>query len=93
MTVNPEFVIQSRMDYVGHERRTAAVVVFPKSDLSLSCLSVVLMFSCSVFFQGIGNTWPSLASSAASVLLQGLCSCYLVRWQLRKKLSGLAAVA
>jgi hypothetical protein len=30
MTVKPEFVIQSRMDYVGHDRRTAAVVVFPK---------------------------------------------------------------
>jgi putative MATE family efflux protein len=90
--------------------------------ISLNCLSAVLVFSCSGVFQGLGNTWPSLASSslrvfsfilpvlwlsgrsdfspamvwycsAASVLFQGLCSCYLLRWQLRKKLSGLAAVA
>lgn len=90
--------------------------------ISLNCLSVVLVFSCSGIFQGLGNTWPSLASSslrvfifvlpvlwlsgrsdfspamvwycsAASVLLQGLCSCYLVRWQLHKKLTGLPAVA
>lgn len=86
--------------------------------ISLNCLSVVLVFSCSGIFQGLGNTWPSLASSslrvfvfilpvlwlsgrsdfspavvwycsAASVLLQGLCSCYLVRWQMRSKLTGL----
>lgn len=86
--------------------------------VSLNCLSVVLVFSCSGVFQGLGNTWPSLASSslrvfafmlpvlwlsgrsdfspamvwycsAASVLLQGLCSCYLVRWQLSRKLTGL----
>jgi putative MATE family efflux protein len=90
--------------------------------ISLNCLSVVLVFSCSGVFQGLGNTWPSLASSflrvfvfilpvlwlsgrsdfspamvwycsAASVLLQGLCSCYLVRWQMRSKLTGLQAVA
>lgn len=90
--------------------------------ISLNCLSVVLVFSCSGVFQGLGNTWPSLASSslrvfsfilpvlwlsgrsdfspamvwycsAASVLFQGLCSFYLVRWQLRKKLTGLPAVA
>ncbi len=89
--------------------------------ISLNCLSVVLVFSCSGIFQGLGNTWPSLASSflrvfvfilpvlwlsgrsdfspamvwycsAASVLLQGLCSCYLVRWQLRSKLTGLQVV-
>lgn len=83
--------------------------------ISLNCLSVVLVLSCSGIFQGLGNTWPSLASSAlrifafilpvlwlsgrsdfspamvwycsaASVLLQGLCSCYLLRWQLRSKL-------
>lgn len=89
--------------------------------ISLNCLSVVLVFSCSGVFQGLGNTWPSLASSslrvlvfilpvlwlsgrsdfspamvwycsAASVLLQGLCSCYLVRWQLRSKLTGLQVV-
>jgi len=90
--------------------------------ISLNCLSVVLVFSCSGIFQGLGNTWPSLASSflrvfvfilpvlwlsgrsdfspamvwycsAASVLLQGMCSCYLVRWQLRKKLPGFPVVA
>ena len=90
--------------------------------ISLNCLSVVLVFSCSGLFQGLGNTWPSLASSflrvfifilpvlwlsgrsdfspamvwycsAASVLLQGLCSCYLVRWQLRSKLTGLQQLA
>jgi Na+-driven multidrug efflux pump len=90
--------------------------------ISLNCLSVVLVFSCSGIFQGLGNTWPSLASSAlrivlfvvpvlwlskrsdfsaamvwycsaGSVLLQGLCSYYLLRWQLRSKLSGLQAVA
>jgi len=89
--------------------------------ISLNCLSAVLVFSCSGIFQGLGNTWPSLASSsirvfafilpvlwlsgrrdfspvmvwycsAASVLLQGLCSCYLVRWQLRSKLTGLQVV-
>lgn len=83
--------------------------------ISLNCLSIVLVFSCSGIFQGLGNTWPSLASSAlrifafilpvlwlsgrsdfspamvwvcsaASVLLQGLCSCYLLRWQMRSKL-------
>lgn len=83
--------------------------------ISLNCLSVVLVLSCSGIFQGLGNTWPSLASSAlrifafilpvlwlsgrsdfspamvwycsaASVLLQGLCSCYLLRWQLHSKL-------
>ncbi|WP_348731137.1 MATE family efflux transporter [Rheinheimera texasensis] len=90
--------------------------------ISLNCLSAVLVFSCSGLFQGLGNTWPSLASSclrvfifilpvfwlsgrsdfspamvwycsAASVLLQGLCSCYLVRWQLRSKLTGLQGLA
>jgi putative MATE family efflux protein len=90
--------------------------------ISLNCLSAVLVFSCSGLFQGLGNTWPSLASSclrvfifilpvlwlsgrsdfsaamvwycsAGSVLLQGLCSCYLVRWQLRSKLTGLQRVA
>lgn len=89
--------------------------------ISLNCLSAVLVFSCSGLFQGLGNTWPSLASSflrvfifilpvlwlsgrndfsaamvwycsAGSVLLQGLCSCYLVRWQLRSKLTGLQRV-
>lgn len=83
--------------------------------ISLNCLSIVLVFSCSGIFQGLGNTWPSLASSAlrifafilpvlwladrsdfspamvwycsaASVLLQGLCSCYLLRGQMRRKL-------
>ncbi|MCT6698057.1 MATE family efflux transporter [Rheinheimera sp. 4Y26] len=82
--------------------------------ISLNCLSAVLVFSCSGMFQGLGNTWPALASSAlrillfmlpvlllsgradfsaamvwycsaASVLLQGLCSYYLLRWQLRRK--------
>ena len=90
--------------------------------ISLNFITIVLVFSCSGVFQGLGNTWPSLASSslrvfifvlpvlwlsgrsdfspamvwycsAASVLLQGLCSCYLVRWQLHKKLTGLPAVA
>lgn len=90
--------------------------------ISLNCLSAVLVFSCSGLFQGLGNTWPSLASSclrvfifilpvfwlsgrsdfspamvwycsAASVFLQGLCSCYLVRWQLRSKLTGLQGLA
>lgn len=84
--------------------------------ISLNCLSIVLVFSCSGIFQGLGNTWPSLASSAlrifafvlpvlwlanrsdfspamvwycsaASVLLQGLCSCYLLRGQLSSKLT------
>ncbi|MBU2427741.1 MAG: MATE family efflux transporter [Gammaproteobacteria bacterium] len=89
--------------------------------ISLNCLSVVLVFSCSGIFQGLGNTWPSLASSAlrivlfivpvlwlsqrsdfsatmvwycsaGSVFLQGLCSYYLLRGQLRSKLTGLQAV-
>lgn len=87
--------------------------------ISLNCLTVVLVFSCSGIFQGLGNTWPSLASSAirifafvlpvlwlsgrsdfspamvwycsaASVLVQGLMSYSLLRWQLRSKLADVA---
>jgi putative MATE family efflux protein len=86
--------------------------------ISLNCLSVVLVLSCSGMFQGLGNTWPSLLSStfrivafvlpvlwlsktadfspatvwycsAASVMLQGLLSFYLLRRQLRRSLNGL----
>lgn len=89
--------------------------------ISLNCLSVVLVFSCSGIFQGLGNTWPSLASSAtrlvmfilpvwwlstqanfspasvwycsaASVVVQGLLSFGLLRWQLRSKLGPVNAM-
>ena len=85
--------------------------------ISLNCLTAVLVFSCSGVFQGLGNTWPSLASSAvrifafilpvlwlsgrsdfspamvwyasaASVLVQGMLSYSLLRWQLRHRLAA-----
>lgn len=84
--------------------------------ISLNCLTMVLVFSCSGVFQGLGNTWPSLASSAvrifafilpvlwlsgrsdfspamvwyasaASVVVQGILSYSLLRWQLRQRLA------
>jgi putative MATE family efflux protein len=89
--------------------------------ISLNFITIVLVFSCSGVFQGLGNTWPSLASSAvrifafilpvlwlssrsdfspamvwygsaASVLVQGLMSFMLLRWQLRSKLAGNVAI-
>lgn len=36
--------------------------------ISLNCLSVVLVLSCSGMFQGLGNTWPSLMSSTFRIL-------------------------
>jgi Na+-driven multidrug efflux pump len=90
--------------------------------ISLNFITIVLVFSCSGIFQGLGNTWPSLASSAvrifafilpvlwlssrsdfspamvwygsaASVLVQGLMSFKLLRWQLRSKLAGVVAIS
>lgn len=84
--------------------------------ISLNFIPIVLVFSCSGVFQGLGNTWPSLASSAVrifvfiipvlwlssrndfspemvwygsaiSLLVQGLISLGLLRWQLRTKLT------
>lgn len=89
--------------------------------ISLNFITIVLVFSCSGVFQGLGNTWPSLASSAvrifafilpvlwlsigsdfspamvwygsaASVIVQGLMSFSLLRWQLSVKLSGKVAL-
>jgi putative MATE family efflux protein len=90
--------------------------------ISLNFITIVLVFSCSGVFQGLGNTWPSLASSAvrifafilpvlwlssrsdfspamvwygsaASVLVQGLMSFKLLRWQLRTKLANKVTAA
>lgn len=36
--------------------------------ISLNCLSVVLVLTCSGVFQGLGNTWPALLSSAFRIL-------------------------
>ena len=36
--------------------------------ISLNCLSVVLVLSCSGMFQGLGNTWPSLLSSTFRIV-------------------------
>lgn len=89
--------------------------------ISLNFITIVLVFSCSGVFQGLGNTWPSLASSAvrifafilpvlwlsigsdfspamvwyasaASVIVQGLMSFSLLRWQLSVKLAGKVAL-
>lgn len=111
-----QFFAHSLMSAFSDDLRVIAEGEVFLHIISLNCLTMVLVFSCSGVFQGLGNTWPSLASSAirifafvlpvlwlsgrsdfspamvwyvsaASVLVQGLLSYSLLRWQLRSKLA------
>jgi putative MATE family efflux protein len=111
-----QFFAHSLMSAFSDDLRVIAEGEVFLHIISLNCLTMVLVFSCSGVFQGLGNTWPSLASSAirifafvlpvlwlsgrsdfspamvwyvsaASVLVQGLLSYSLLRWQLRHRLA------
>ena len=112
-----QFFAHSLMSAFSEDLRVVAEGEVFLHIISLNCLTAVLVFSCSGVFQGLGNTWPSLASSAvrifafilpvlwlsgrsdfspamvwyasaASVLVQGMLSYSLLRWQLRHRLAA-----
>ncbi len=64
-------------------------------SLVSSCLRVFIFILPVFWLSGRSDFSPAMVwyCSAASVFLQGLCSCYLVHWQLRSRLTGLQQVA
>jgi Na+-driven multidrug efflux pump len=60
----PELFVSS----FTHEKDVIAVGVTYLHVVSWSFVASAVIFSCSSAFQGIGNTWPALASSGLRLL-------------------------
>jgi len=60
-----------------HEKGVIAVGVTYLRVVSWSFVASAVIFSCSSVFQGIGNTWPALASAALRLVTFVLPVCWL----------------